>query len=57
MIKAISEIDSVSNIKKLEIPEEEIILNEHSKILGRCEICKEVIKYKTNNYEFMRDCK
>ena len=36
MIKAISEIDSVSNIKKLEIPEEEIILNEHSKILGRC---------------------
>ena len=57
MIKAISEIDSVSNIKKLEIPEEEIILNEHSKILGRCEICKEVIRYKTNKYEFMRDCK
>lgn len=57
MIKAISEIASVSNIKKLEIPEEEIILNEHSKILGRCEICKEVIKYKTNKYEFMRDCK
>lgn len=57
MIKAISEIASVSNIKKLEIPEEEIILNEHSKILERCEICKEVIKYKTNKYEFMRDCK
>lgn len=57
MIRAISEIASVSNIKKLEIPEEEIILNEHSKILGRCEICKEVIRYKTNKYEFMRDCK
>lgn len=57
MIKAISEIDSVSNIKKLEIPEEEIILNEHSKILGRCKKCKEVIRYKTNKYEFMRDCK
>lgn len=57
MIKAISEIASVSNIKKLEIPEEEIILNEHSKILERCEICKEVIRYKTNRYEFMRDCK
>lgn len=57
MIKAISKIASVSNIKKLEIPEEEIILNEHSKILERCEICKEVIKYKTNKYEFMRDCK
>ncbi|WP_339002914.1 ATP-binding protein [Fusobacterium polymorphum] len=57
MIRAISEIASVSNIKKLEIPEEEIILNEHSKILGRCENCKEVIRYKTNKYEFMRDCK
>ena len=57
MIKAINEIASVSNIKNLEIPEEEIILNEHSKILERCEICKEVIRYKTNRYEFMRDCK
>ena len=57
MIKTISEIASVSDIRNLEIPEEEIILNEHSKILERCEICKEVIKYKTNNYEFMRDCK
>lgn len=57
MIKAISEIASVSTIKKLEIPDEEIITNMHSKILGRCEICKEVIRYKTNKYEFMRDCK
>lgn len=57
MIKTISEIASVSDIRNLEIPEEEIILNEHSKILERCKICKEVIKYKTNNYEFMRDCK
>lgn len=57
MIKAISEIASVSNIKKMEIQDEEIITNEHSKILGRCEICKEVIRYKTNKYEFMRDCK
>ena len=57
MIKTISEIASVSDIRNLEISEEEIILNEHSKILERCEICKEVIKYKTNNYEFMRDCK
>lgn len=57
MIKTISEIASVSDIRNLEILEEEIILNEHSKILERCEICKEVIKYKTNNYEFMRDCK
>ena len=57
MIRAISEIASVSNIKKLENPDEEIITNEHSKILERCEICKEVIKYKTDKYEFMRDCK
>ncbi|WP_338990844.1 ATP-binding protein [Fusobacterium polymorphum] len=57
MIKAISEIASVSNIKKLEIPDEEIITNKHSKILGRCKKCKEVIRYKTNKYEFMRDCK
>lgn len=57
MIKTISEIASVSDIRNLEIPEEEIILNEHSKILERCEICKEVIRYKTNRYEFMRDCK
>lgn len=57
MIKTISEIASVSDMKILEIPNEEIITNEHSKILKRCEICKEVIKYKTNNYEFMRDCK
>ena len=57
MIRAISEIASVSNIKKLEILDEEIITNEHSKILGRCENCKEVIRYKTNKYEFMRDCK
>ena len=57
MIKTISEIASVSDIRNLEIPEEEIILNEHSKILERCEICKEVIKYKTDKYEFMRDCK
>ena len=57
MIRAISEMASVSNIKKLEIPDEEIITNEHSKILGRCENCKEVIRYKTNKYEFMRDCK
>lgn len=57
MIRAISEIASVSNIKKMEIQDEEIITNEHSKILGRCEICKEVIRYKTNKYEFMRDCK
>ena len=57
MIKTISEIASVSNIKKLEIPDEEIITNKHSKILGRCKKCKEVIRYKTNKYEFMRDCK
>jgi replicative DNA helicase len=57
MIKAISEMASVSNMKKLEISDEEIITNEHSKILERCEICKEVIRYKTNRYEFMRDCK
>lgn len=57
MIKAVNEIASISDIKNLEIPEEEKIKNEHSKILERCEICKEVIRYKTNNYEFMRDCK
>lgn len=57
MIKAISEMTSVSNMKKLEISDEEIITNERSKILERCEICKEVIRYKTNKYEFMRDCK
>lgn len=56
MIKAISEIASVFNIKNLEIPEEEI-KNEHSKILERCKICKEVIRFKTNFYEFARDCK
>ena len=57
MIKAISEMASVSNMKKLEISDEEIIKNEHSKILERCEICKEVIRYKSNRYELMRDCK
>ena len=57
MIKAISEIASVSDIKNLEIPEEEKIINEHSKILKKCEFCGETVIFKTGNYEYNRDCK